>query len=98
MVLMVLKWMVKIVGDRSGYSISAAGDINGDGHIGFLIGAPGYKGSKGRSYVVFGGYGMGRQWTFWRYRVSMALMVLNWMVKMINDQSGASRKHGWRCQ
>ena len=48
-------------GDRSGYSVSAAGDINGDGHADLLIGAYGYpKGNfTGRSYVVFGGLGVG---------------------------------------
>ena len=47
-------------GDQSGLSVSAAGDINGDGHADLLIGASGYPGSgKGRSYVVFGGPGVG---------------------------------------
>ena len=44
-------------GDRSGYPVSAAGDINGDGYADVLIGADGYSAgaSRGRSYVVFGG-------------------------------------------
>ncbi len=47
--------------DKSGYSVSAAGDINGDGIADLLIGAFGYpnKNAKGRSYVVFGGPGVG---------------------------------------
>ena len=47
--------------DLSGYSVSAAGDINGDGHADLLIGAYGYPSSsyKGRSYVLFGGPGVG---------------------------------------
>ena len=41
--------------------MSAAGDINGDGHGDLIIGACGYPASsdKGRSYVVFGGPGVG---------------------------------------
>ncbi len=47
--------------DGSGSSVSAAGDINGDGYADLIIGAPGYLGGswKGRSYVVFGGRGVG---------------------------------------
>ncbi len=47
--------------DHSGYSVSAAGDINGDGYADLLIGAYGYPANnqKGRSYVVFGGPGVG---------------------------------------
>ena len=44
-------------GDYSGWSGSAAGDINGDSVDDLVIGARGYPGdtTKGRSYVVFGG-------------------------------------------
>ena len=42
--------------DFSGCSVSAAGDINGDGYDDLLIGAYWSSDSnKGRSYVVFGG-------------------------------------------
>ena len=49
-------------GDNSGQFVSAAGDINGDGHADLLIGAYGYPSgsNKGRSYVVFGGPGVGQ--------------------------------------
>ncbi|MCA9141742.1 MAG: FG-GAP repeat protein [Planctomycetaceae bacterium] len=50
--------------DRSGYSVSAAGDINGDGFDDVLIGAPSsypYSGSAGRSYVLFGRDFRGKQ-------------------------------------
>ena len=44
--------------DASGISVSAAGDVNGDGLDEFLIGArsadPGGQSSAGESYVVFG--------------------------------------------
>ena len=46
-------------GDSSGSSVSRAGDINGDGYADLIIGAPGYGGTKGRSYVVFGRQGIG---------------------------------------
>lgn len=45
-------------GDYSGYSIAAAGDINGDGLADMIIGAdyadPPLNNNAGRSYVVFG--------------------------------------------
>ena len=44
--------------DLSGFSLSA-GDINTDGHMDILIGARGYAGSAGCSYVVFGGPSVG---------------------------------------
>jgi hypothetical protein len=44
-------------GDRLGYSVSSAGDINGDGFDDIVIGAPGSSftnPSEGAAYVVFG--------------------------------------------
>lgn len=43
----------QLVGYRSGYAVSAAGDINGDGIQDMLIGAPNLV-SLGKVYVVFG--------------------------------------------
>lgn len=50
--------------DTSGYFVSGAGDINGDGIDDVIIGAPGFNGnnpdattSPGYSYVVFGKLG-----------------------------------------
>ncbi len=40
--------------DRSGYSISGAGDVNGDGIDDILIGAYRANNYKGQSYVIFG--------------------------------------------
>ena len=48
--------------DYSGFFVSTAGDINGDGYADMVIGAYGYpsNSNKGRSYVVFGGPGAGK--------------------------------------
>ncbi len=37
-----------------GYSLSSAGDINGDGFDDFIIGNPNHSGETGRTYVFFG--------------------------------------------
>ena len=46
------------LGDLSGYSVSAAGDVNGDGVSDLIIGAPladpNGKIDAGQSYLVFG--------------------------------------------
>ena len=39
---------------RVAYSVSTAGDINGDGYADLIIGAPYYGSNTGRSYLVFG--------------------------------------------
>ena len=45
--------------DRSGVSVSSAGDINGDGIDDLIIGASGTDNYAGESYVVFGGTEVG---------------------------------------
>ena len=40
--------------DASGYSVSSAGDVNGDGFDDIIIGARGANNDAGESYVVFG--------------------------------------------
>ncbi|WP_157119440.1 cadherin-like domain-containing protein, partial [Azohydromonas lata] len=39
---------------QSGYSVSGAGDVNGDGLMDLIVGAPTYGTNVGHSYVVFG--------------------------------------------
>ena len=49
-------------GDASGWSVSGAGDVNGDGVDDLIIGAPNAEPNgldSGESYVVFGGAGVG---------------------------------------
>lgn len=41
-------------GDRTGYSVSSAGDVNGDGFDDILVGAPASDANAGESYVIFG--------------------------------------------
>ena len=41
--------------DSSGFSVSSAGDVNGDGFADLIIGAYGADSSTGASFVVFGG-------------------------------------------
>ena len=45
-------------GDRAGYSVSAAGDVNGDGYGDIIVGAPSAQDNGGNpagtSYVIFG--------------------------------------------
>ena len=52
---------IKLDGEASGDyskdnmgSVSAAGDVNGDGISDLLIGAPGHNSNTGRTYVIFG--------------------------------------------
>ena len=47
------------VADRSGFSVSSAGDVNGDGYDDLIIGAyvadPNGDGNAGETYVIYGG-------------------------------------------
>ena len=52
---------IKITGseiEKSGYSVSGVGDINGDGYADFIIGAPYFQTpgprTEGRSYLIYG--------------------------------------------
>ena len=46
-------------GSYSGYSVASAGDINKDGFVDIIIGAPGTSTSIGISYVIYGGISLG---------------------------------------
>jgi len=43
-----------VTGDRAGYSVASAGDVNGDGYDDLIVGAWRANGATGASYVVFG--------------------------------------------
>ncbi len=42
-------------GNSLGYSVSSAGDVNGDGYSDVIVGAYGYNGYTGRAYIFYGG-------------------------------------------
>ncbi|MFA5772609.1 MAG: FG-GAP-like repeat-containing protein [Thermoplasmata archaeon] len=44
-------------GDRFGTSAASAGDVNGDGYMDTLIGAPGFNSNQGKVYLYLGGSG-----------------------------------------
>jgi len=69
---------------QSGYSVSGAGDINEDGIADLLIGAPYYNNSVGRSYIVFGGIGIGSSGV-------LALSALNGINGFKLDGEGSSQ-------
>ena len=43
------------LGDRLGFSVSSAGDVNRDGYSDVITGAYGYSSNTGKAYVYFGG-------------------------------------------
>jgi FG-GAP repeat protein/flagellar hook capping protein FlgD len=45
-------------GDNFGWSVSSAGDMNGDGYDDVIVGAWGFSATTGRAYVYFGGLSM----------------------------------------
>jgi hypothetical protein len=46
------------VNQKFGYSVSTAGDVNGDGYADVIVGAPGYLSNTGRAYIYYGGPSM----------------------------------------
>jgi hypothetical protein len=44
----------ELAGDLSGFSVSAAGDVNGDGFGDVIVGSPFATSNAGKAYVVFG--------------------------------------------
>jgi len=50
--------MTGTIGARFGYSVSTAGDVNGDGYSDVIVGAYGFNTYTGRVYVFYGGINM----------------------------------------
>ena len=48
-------------GEGAGLSLSATGDVNGDGYQDLLIGAPGNTNATGKGYIVFGRTDLGQK-------------------------------------
>ncbi|MEO8664043.1 MAG: FG-GAP-like repeat-containing protein [Ignavibacteria bacterium] len=48
----------EVAGNTFGYSVSSAGDVNGDGYSDVIVGAFSYNLNSGRAYIYFGGISM----------------------------------------
>jgi len=46
------------IDNNFGYSVSSAGDVNGDGYSDVIVGASSYNSSSGKTYIYFGGSSM----------------------------------------
>ena len=75
-------------GDDSGWSVSGAGDVNGDGLSDLLIGAYGHNNLAGRSYLVFGQVGIGNGGV-------LALGTLNGRNGLILEGAAQGDRSGW---
>jgi len=53
-----LKFTASGTSEEFGYSLSNAGDVNGDGYSDLLVGAPDYSSLRGKAYLFFGGPNM----------------------------------------
>ncbi|MHC4278485.1 MAG: hypothetical protein ACYSTI_14385, partial [Planctomycetota bacterium] len=77
----------KAAGNRSGYSVSGAGDVNGDGFDDILIGAPyadpGAIGNAGETYLVYGSSTISGT-------VSLSTADVTFTGKAVNDKSSYS--------
>ena len=75
-------------GDQSGFSVSAAGDVNGDGFDDVIVGAPMYNSTRtntGGGFVIFGGRG-----------VSTSAMIGNEMANTLTGTNTANQLIGGR--
>jgi hypothetical protein len=76
------------VGSNFGFSVSTAGDTNGDGYADILIGWPDWgSNGEGRSIVFFGSAG-GVASTSWNYENTEAGAAFGWSVACAGDVNG----------
>jgi hypothetical protein len=68
----------------SGFSVSSAGDVNGDGYDDMLIGASRYGSYTGQSYLIFG------KPAGWSMDVSLSLADASFIGEAANDMCGWS--------
>lgn len=74
-----------------GTSVSAAGDVNGDGYSDVIVGAPQYDGgqtNEGRAYVYYGGTGGLPVTASWIIENNIALSLLGTSVSTAGDVNG----------
>ena len=70
--------------DNSGWSVSGAGDVNGDGNDDILIGAPYYNNIKGKTYLILG------KPSGWALNTSLSKADASFIGEHENDNSGWS--------
>ncbi|HMG47161.1 MAG TPA: hypothetical protein VK614_06845, partial [Allosphingosinicella sp.] len=73
-------------GEQAGFSVSSAGDINGDGFDDLIVGAPYADSGAGRAYVVFGHGGTCETLNFSYLTASQGFVI---------SGAGESDKAGW---
>ena len=84
------------IGDDCGWAVASLGDINGDSFDDLIMGARWYATGTGRSYLLFGGNGVGSG----LFNLSGLNGNNGFKVngESIQEHSGAARQPGWRFQ
>lgn len=76
----------EFVGDRFGWSVSAAGDTDGDGYDDVVIGAYSYEPDGGRAYMYYGSPALGN----WYHTITAPQQgtYFGWAVSDVGDMNG----------
>jgi len=75
-------------GDRFGWSVATAGDVNGDGYSDVIVGAPYYSGSTGKAYLYLGGSSGLSATASWTPVGEAASNYFGWSVASAGDVDG----------